>query len=97
MSWILRPLCSTHQLEVLRRGGRRVPFTTADRAFLAAAARALSRHRWGSFLVGPDTLARWHRDLLNRRSGRGSGRPGRPPLDPSIKPLFIRLARENPM
>jgi hypothetical protein len=37
------------QLKVLRRGGRRVLFTTADRAFLAAAARVLSRHRWKGF------------------------------------------------
>ena len=85
-----------HQLKVLRRGGRRVLFTTADRAFLAAAARVLSRHRWRSFLVGPDTLARWHRDLLKRGGGRGSRPPGRPPLDPSIKHLILRLGRENP-
>jgi putative transposase len=83
------------QLKILRRrGGRRLLFTTADRAFLAAVARFLSRDRWSSFLVGPDTLARWHRDLLKRR--RGSRRPGRPPLDPSIKHLILRLARENP-
>jgi hypothetical protein len=34
-----------HQLKILRRGGKRPSFTTADRAFLAAAARLLSRHR----------------------------------------------------
>jgi hypothetical protein len=83
-----------HQLKVLRRGGGRVVFTTADRAFLAAVARVLSRDRWRSFLVGPDTLARWHRDLLRRVLG--SRRPGRPPLDPSIRSLILRLARENP-
>jgi hypothetical protein len=85
-----------HQLKVLRRGGRRVLFTTANRAFLAAVARVLSRNRWKSFLVGPDTLARWHRDLLKRRSGPGSRPPGRPRLDPSIKHLILRLGRENP-
>jgi len=84
------------QLKVLRRGGRRVLFTTADRAFVAAAARVLSRHRWKSSLVGPDTLARWHRDLLKRGGGRGSRPPGRPRLDPSIKHLILRLGRENP-
>jgi putative transposase len=85
-----------HQLKVLRRGGRRVLFTTADRAFLSAAARVLPRHRWKSFLVGPDTLARWHRDLLKIGNGHGSRPPGRPLLDPSIKHLILRLARENP-
>src|SRR6266540_2427824 len=95
MSWILRPSCSSTS-KVLRRGRRRVLFTMADRAFLAAAARVLSRHRCKSFLVGPDTLARWHRDLLSRGAGRGSRPPGRPPLDPSIKHLVLRLGRENP-
>jgi hypothetical protein len=85
-----------HQLKVLRRGGRRVLFSMADRAFLAAVARVLSRNRWKSFLVGPDTLTRWHRDLLKRRSGRGSRPPGRPPLDPPFKHLILRLGRENP-
>ncbi len=85
-----------HQLRILRRGGARPRFTPADRAFLAAAARLLSRDRWRSFLVGPDTITRWHRELLRgRRRGR-SRRPGRPPLDPSIRSLILRLGRENP-
>ncbi len=86
----------SHQLKVLRRGGTRPRFTDADRAFLAAAAGFLSRDRWRSFLVGPDTLLRWHRELSRRRPGRRSRRPGRPPLDPSIKSLILRLGRENP-
>jgi hypothetical protein len=91
------------------RGGRAPPpfedprsrrvrprFTTTDRAFLAAAAQLLSPDRWRSFLVRPDTLLRWHRELLRRRRGRLSRRPGRPPLDTSIKSLILRLGRENP-
>jgi hypothetical protein len=83
-----------HQLKILRRGGKRPRFTDADRAFLAAAAHLLSRDRWTSFLVGPATLARWHRELSGGRRRRR--RPGRPPLDPSIKDLVLRLGRENP-
>ena len=85
-----------HHLKILRRGGRRPRFSTADRAFLAAAARLVSRDRWRSFLVGPDTLLRWHREFLRPRHGRRSRRPGRPPLDPPIKHLILRLGRENP-
>jgi hypothetical protein len=48
------------QLKILRRGGTRPRFTDA---FLAAAAGLLSRDRWMSFLVGPDTPLRWHREL----------------------------------
>jgi hypothetical protein len=84
-----------YQLKILGRGGTRPRFTTTDRAFLAAAAQLLSRDRWRSFLVRPETLVRWHRELLRRR-GRRSRRPGRPPLDPSIKGLILRLGRENP-
>jgi putative transposase len=85
------------QLKILRRqGGKRPRFTTADRAFLAAAARLLSRDRRRSFLVGPDTLLRWHRELLRRCPQGPSRRRGRPPLDPSIKELIRRLGRENP-
>lgn len=85
-----------HQLKVLGRAGGRPRFTTADRAFLAAASRVLPRERWMSLLLHPDTLARWHRELLSRRRRRRSRRPGRPPLDPSIKGLVLRLGRENP-
>src|SRR6266545_3687064 len=84
------------QLKILARGGTRPRFITADRAFLAAAARLLSRDRWGSFLVGPDTLLRWHPELLRRRPRGPSRRPGRPPLDPWNKELIRRLGRENP-
>jgi hypothetical protein len=76
-----------------RRGATR--FTTADRAFLAAAARLLSPDRRKSFLVGRDTLVRWHRELAVGRRRR-SRRPGRPPVDPSITELILRLGRENP-
>ena len=85
-----------HQPRILPRGATRPRFTTADRAFLAAAAQLLSRDRWRSFLVGRDTLVRWHRELLGGRRRRRSRRPGRPPLDPSIRSLILRLGWENP-
>jgi len=84
-----------YQLKILGRGGTRPPFTTTDRALLAAAAQLLSRDRWRSFLVRPDTLVRWHRELLRKRRGPRSRPPGRPALDPSIKSLILRLGREN--
>jgi hypothetical protein len=82
-------------MKILGRGGTRPPFTTTDRALLAAAAQLLSRDRWRSFLVRPDTLVRWHREFLRKRRGRRSRPPGRPALDPSIKSLILRLGREN--
>ncbi|WP_336210186.1 integrase core domain-containing protein [Nonomuraea sp. LPB2021202275-12-8] len=49
-------------------------------------------------LVRPDTLMRWHRDLLRRRHAVASAprRPGRPRTVRSIRALVWRLARENP-
>jgi putative transposase len=85
-----------HQVKVLRRTVRRPELREQDRAFLAAASRALSRDRWASFMVTPQTLLRWHRQLVRRKwtyPGRG---PGRPPLDPETTDLIIRLGRENP-
>jgi putative transposase len=51
-----------HQLKVLGRQAGRPSFRRADRAFLEAASRLLSRDRWGSFLVTPQALLRWHRE-----------------------------------
>jgi hypothetical protein len=56
-----------HELEIVRRQTRRPELRPADRAFLAAASRLLARKRWRSLLVSPDTLLRWHRQLVARR------------------------------
>ncbi len=49
-------------------------------------------------LVRPDTVLRWHRDLIGRRHAAASRpkRPGRPRTLQSIRVLVLRLARENP-
>jgi putative transposase len=52
-----------HQLKVLRRQIGRPRLRPVDRALLAVAATALPRHRWASFMVAPQTLLRWHREL----------------------------------
>jgi hypothetical protein len=48
-----------HQLRVLTRGGKRPRYSTADRAFLAAASRFLPKERWSALPVVPETLKRW--------------------------------------
>src|SRR6266542_1362590 len=75
-----------HQLRVLRRQVRRPRLRPVDRAFLAAAARRLPRDRWNSFLVTPQTLLRWHRELVRRKwTYRSRRKPGPPPIDQEVR------------
>ena len=91
-----------HQFAVLHRqlGEQRIRFDPADRAWLAALLHQMPRpslHRL-RLLVRPDTILRWHRDLLARRHATVS-RPrqrGRPPTVRSIRTLVLRLVAENP-
>jgi len=87
-----------HQLRVLRRKTGRPKFTAGDRVLLAAASRVLPPERWlSSLLVTPQTLLRWHRTLVQRKwTYRKARTPGRPPIDPQIADLILRMARENP-
>jgi putative transposase len=93
----LEILVLRHQLRVLQRTAGRPKLRPIDRVLLAAASRAIPRDRWVAFLVTPATLLRWHRELVRRKwTYRKTGRPGRPPIDPGVRALILRLARENP-
>ena len=56
-----------HQVKVLRRRAGRPKLRRLDRLLFAAAARRLPKDRWASFIVGPQTLLRWHRELVKRK------------------------------
>ncbi len=90
-----------HQLTVLQRRQTRHPkLNWADRALLAALLSVIpkTRRRGLWLLVTPDTILRWHRDIVRRRwSARSKrGRTGRPATRRNVKALVLRLARENP-
>jgi transposase InsO family protein len=88
-----------HENQVLRRQlAGRVRWDHADRVWLAALSRLVSRCRWPDvFPVTPATILRWHRDLAARKWDYASRRrPGRPSTGTSVKTLIIRMARENP-
>ena len=85
-----------HQLVVLGRQTGRPSLRPADRAFLAALARVLPRRRRQGLFVTPQTLLRWHRELVRRKWAQPRGKPGRPAVDPQVQELVLRLARENP-
>jgi putative transposase len=94
-------LALRHQITVLERQlhGEKVRFTPADRAFLAAVLHRLPRDvlRQIRLLVRPETVLRWHRNLVAHRHAVISRpkRAGRPPAVRSIRRLVLRLAREN--
>ncbi|MER6377003.1 integrase core domain-containing protein [Streptomyces mirabilis] len=95
-------LALRHQITVLKRqlGTEKVRFTPRDRAFPAALRYRLpldTVRRW-RLLVRPDTVLRWHRDLVRRRHAQESRpkRPGRPRTVRPVRALVLRLARENP-
>jgi transposase InsO family protein len=93
----LEILVLRHQLQVLRRKAGRPQLRALDRVLLAAASRFVPKDRWASFMVAPQTLLRWHRELVRRKWTYGRARKtGRPPIDDEVRDLVLRLARENP-
>ncbi|HVA09400.1 MAG TPA: hypothetical protein VNG12_21940 [Acidimicrobiales bacterium] len=85
-----------HEVAVLKRPISRPALQPADRALLAGLARLLPRQHLARFFVRPDTLLRWHRDLVHRLWTYTHRRPGRPPVSSGTVSLVLRLATENP-
>src|SRR5690348_1609401 len=88
-----------HENQVLRRQlSGRPRWDHADRLWLAALSRLVSRRQWPEiFPVTPATILRWHRNLVARKWDYTSRRrPGRPSTGISVKALIVRMARENP-
>src|SRR3954463_4830903 len=82
-----------HQLAVLQRqlDGQQVRFEAVDRAWLAALLHPLPRRalRRLRLLVRPDTVLKWHRDLIARRHATTSRPPAaRPAPHAAVDPGF---------
>jgi putative transposase len=92
-----------HQLAVLQRQlaatGKRPRLDWADRAIIVLLAGLVPKARRAGLrlFVTPDTILRWHRDLLRRRwTGKSRPKNGRPATHRNIKSLVLRMARQNP-
>ena len=85
---------------LLRRqiGTRRLPLTDDDRRRLAARAHRLGRRvlREVASIVTPDTLLRWHRQLIARKWTFQTRRPRRRHVLADIDRLVMRMATDNP-
>ena len=80
-------------------GDRKLYFTDAERRRLAVRAKALGRKVLAKLdtLVTPDTLLRWHRELVAQKWNYLHRRAlGRPRIKNEIAALILRMAQENP-
>ena len=90
-----------HQLSVMQRGQpHRLKLNWAGRALLATLLSVIPKARCQGLrlLVTPETILRWHRDIVRRRWAARSmrGKAGRPATRRNIRALVLRLATENP-
>ena len=78
--------------------GRRLRLTDDQRRRLAVKGRRLGRRflRQVATIVTPDTILRWHRQLIARKWTFTPRRPGRPGIMTAISSLIVRMATENP-
>jgi transposase len=86
-----------HQLMVLKRQVSKPRLRRRDRLVMAAISRSLPRARWSSFVVSPQTLLRWHRELVRRKwTYKRISVGGRPPVTEEVRELIVRMGRDNP-
>jgi len=81
------------------RGGRRLRLTDAQRRHLAVSGKAIGGKTLTEVarIITPDTILRWHRELVAKKhDGAKRRRPGRPRTAEVVVDLVHRMATENP-
>src|SRR5215468_8620185 len=77
----------------------RVRLRDGERKALAEIGQKLSKQALQEVaqIVKPDTILAWHRRLVAQKFDGSPQRkaPGRPPIDPELEALVVRMAREN--
>jgi len=101
----LQILVLRHQVRLLQRQRPRPPrLTRGEKLTLAVLTAALARLTAGPrdrldhylLLFKPDTVLRWHRELVRRKwTHRRKKSGGRPAIPAEVEALIVRLAREN--
>ena len=78
---------------------KRLRLSDAQRSTLAEIGRRLGRKalRQVACVAKPDTILAWYRRLVAQKFDGSKQRraPGRPPVEPEIEQLVVRMAREN--
>ena len=77
--------------------GRRMRLSDDERRRLAVIGRRLGRRILAEVatIVTPDTILRWHRELIARKGTHVTSRVGRPGVQVEIRRLAVRMANEN--
>ena len=81
-------------------GNKRLRLTNAQRRRLAQKAKIVGRAALKALacIVTPDTLLRWHRELIAKKyDDSEQRRPGRPRSSEQIQALVVRMAKDNPI
>ncbi len=93
-------LLTENQVLGEKLGSRRILLNDDQRRRLAVKGKVLSRKTLDKLagVVRPDTILRWHRELIARKWDHSDKRDsvGRPRVRQPIIDLTLRLARENP-
>ena len=91
------------ELEAMMKaqGKKRLLLTDDQRRLLAEKGKSLGRKALMELttIVRPDTILRWHRQLIAQKwdySDRRKKKPGRPAVSQEVTKLVLRFARENP-
>jgi hypothetical protein len=82
----------------VRLRGQRLRFEDDERRRLAELGHRLGRRLLAQVatVVTPDTILRWHRELVTRKWTYGDSRPSRRGLQAHLQVLVVRMATENP-
>jgi putative transposase len=85
-----------HQLIILRRQVKRPACTRTDRMLLVLLASMVRSWKQGLFIVQPETLLRWHRELFRLYWKRKSKAPApKPKVAEETITLIRQMAQEN--
>jgi putative transposase len=85
-----------HQLVILRRQIKRPVYRKRDRLFLMVLARMVRTWKQALFIVQPETLLRWHRELFRlfwKRTSKAHTR--KPRISPETISLIKEMAASN--
>jgi putative transposase len=85
-----------HQLIILRRQVKRPNFTRTDRMLLVLLARLVGAWQQTLFIMQPDTLLRWHRELFRlfwKRKSKASSH--KPKVAAETIALIREMAKDN--